>query len=395
MKHPGQWYLDRTAEKVYYWPFPYENISDIEALIPTKNQLFVFDKGARNITLDNLKISCAGAPMSNTGYGTSEIKGAIEADSVNHLTLNKIIVENVAGWAIKVKGSFITISDGEFFNTGAGGIDIQGSYIQLKRCGIHDLGELYFGAVGIIGAGENNLVSHCELYNIPYAAINGLGKNSLAEYNLIYNFKLELKDGGAIYCYGGDSTIYRNNAALFRKSNTIVGWTYYFDELSRNCLMENNLAVNSLAPVHNHMANGITVRNNLFIDQGKQTINSILCSNVHFTGNTFVADTIVFATPTGEPLSKDKASYNFVFQKFYDANGIVEFKENKLYCDKIVKDILHMYETNRHENFDPIDNVHITGKNERESLRTKLPEAYMQNGYRNNFKEVFTKMTMN
>jgi hypothetical protein len=392
MKHPGQWYLDRTAEKIYYWPYSYEKISNIEVLAPTQNQIIKFDKGARNITLENLKLSCAGAPMSNTGYGTTSIQGAIQATGVNHLTLKNISIQNVAGWAIKIRGSDIDISDGEFSNAGAGGINYQGNNISLERCGINNLGKLYFGAVGINGGGKNNLVSHCELFNIPYAAINGLGKSSLAEYNLIYNFKLELKDGGAIYCYGGDSTIYRNNAALFKKSNSIVGWTYYFDELSKNCIMENNLAVNSLAPVHNHMANEIIIRNNLFIDQGKQTINSILCSNVHFKGNTFVADTVVFAGPTGEPLSKAKASYNFVFQKFYDANGIVEFRNNNLYCDKILREILHMYDPNRIENFDPIENTHISDKNEREMLRTKLPDTFRQTGYRGNFEEVFSKM---
>ena len=329
MKHPGQWYLDRTAEKVFYWPYPYEKISDIDALVPTKNQLFVFEKGARDIRIENLKISCAGAPMSNTGYGTTEIQGAIWAAGAKHLNFKNISVENVAGWAVKVEGSAIEISDCEFFNTGAGGVAYKGKNIRVERCGIHDVGKLYFGAVGINGEGEYNRVSHCELYNIPYAAINGVGNNSLAEFNLIYNFKLELKDGGAIYS-GSDSTVYRNNAALFKKGNTIEGWTYYFDELSKNCIIENNLAVNTLAPVHNHMANGITVRNNLFIDQGKQRINSSLCSDMHFTGNTFVADTIVFSAPTGEPLSKARSSYNFVFQKFYEANGIVEFKGNKI-----------------------------------------------------------------
>ncbi|MBK8880850.1 MAG: hypothetical protein IPN67_00260 [Bacteroidales bacterium] len=394
MKHPGQWYLDRTAEKVFYWPYPYEKISDIEALVPTQNQLFNFEKGARSIILENLSISCASAPMSNTGYGTTEIQGAIQSEGVSHLTLNNISVKNVAGWAIKIRGSEISISDGEFFNTGAGGINYDGNKISVERCGIHDVGKLYFGAVGINGAGRNNLVSHCELFNIPYAAISGVGNNSLADFNLIYNFKLELEDGGAIYS-GSDSSVYRNNAALFKKSNTITGWTYYFDELSKNCIIEKNLAVNTLAPVHNHMANSITICNNIFIDQGKQTINSSLCSNVSFTGNIFVADTLVFTTPTGEPLSKVKSSYNYVFQKFYEANGIVEFKGNKLYCDKMLKAILHMYETNRVEDFDPTDNSLITGKNERELMRTTLPEAFIQTGYRGNFGEIFSTMTAN
>jgi hypothetical protein len=178
MKQPGQWYLDRTTEKVFYWPYSYEKISDFEALVPTQNQLFKFEKGSRGIKLENLSLSCAGAPMSNTGYGTSEIQGAIQAEGVSQLTLNSISVRNIAGWAIKIRGSEISISNGEFFNTGAGGINYEGNKISVERCGIHDVGKLYFGAVGISGAGKYNLVSHCELFNIPYAAISGVGDNN-------------------------------------------------------------------------------------------------------------------------------------------------------------------------------------------------------------------------
>ncbi|MCK9641454.1 MAG: hypothetical protein M0R39_16230 [Prolixibacteraceae bacterium] len=393
MKHPGQWYLDRTVEKIFYWPYPDEKISDIEALVPTQNQVFVFEKGTHNMKLENLKISCVGAPMSNPGYGTGKILGAIQATEIDHLTLRNISINNVAGWSIKVKGSFINISDGVFSNTGAGGISYRGTNNRIERCLIHDVGRLYYGSAGIGGGGKKNTISHCELYNIPYAAINGMGSQSLAEYNLIYNFKLELVDGGAIYDGSVDSTIYRNNAALFKNNNTIIGWTYYFDELSKNCIIENNLAINTISPVHNHMAHDIIIRNNLLIDQRKQFINSYLCSNICITGNTFVADTIIFVSPTGEPLSKDKASYNYIFQKYYNANGMVEFKGNKLYCDTIMKAVLHMYDTNRFENFDSPENIHISNKNKRQLLRDILPEEYGQTGYRKNFSEVFKEMT--
>ena len=394
MKHPGQWYLDRTKEKIFYWPFPNEKLSELKALIPTQNQVFVLEKETHDINLENLKISCVSDPMSNPGYGSGNVGGAIQATDISHLTLKNISVSNVAGWGIKVKGSFIHIFDGECSNTGAGGISYRGTNNRIERCLIHDVGRLYYGSAGIGGGGKNNTISHCELYNIPYAAINGMGSQSLAEYNLIYNFKLELVDGGAIYDGAVDSTIYQNNAALYKKSNTLVGWTYYFDEQSKNCTIENNLAFNTISPIHNHMANDITIRNNLVIDQKKQLINSYLCSNMHFTGNTFVADTIVFVNPTGEALSKSKSSYNFVFQKYYNANGIIEFKENKLYADTVLTAILHMYDTNRLENFNPSNNTHLRDKTARQLFRTKLPGTYQQTGFRNNFDEIFKKMAL-
>lgn len=392
MKHPGQWYLDRTAEKLYYWPYPYENISDFEALAPTKDFLLQFVEGAKNIQVENVNISCVGAPMSNTGYGTSRIQGAVQGTGIDHISLKNISVKNVAGWADKVNGSDINISDGEFSFTGAGGISYNGNSIQIRRSGIHDVGKLYFGAVGIMGNGKRNLISHCELFNLPYVGINGLGARSVAEYNLIYNFKLMMKDGGAIYCYGGDSTIYKQNAVLFDKNNKIEGWSYYFDELSKNCIMEENLAVTTLVPIHHHMADSIIIRNNLFIDQESQGIDYQLSSDLSFTGNTFVADRIVFNGSIGETPTVKKETFNPVFQKYYLSNGITEFRDNKLYCKSVMQDVLHMYARNRTEPFNLRESRQITDENEIQSMRTTLPESFSQTGYRGNFSELFKEM---
>jgi len=149
--------------------------------------------------LENLQLSCSGGPIVNSGYGTENVTGAIVADKVRNFSLKKIIIKNVAGWAVKLNGSNISITDCEFSFTGAGGLNYNGRHISVERCGIHDTGKLYFGAVGIMGGGNYNQVSHCELYNIPYFAINGLGNQSVAEYNLIYSFKQSMVDGGAIY----------------------------------------------------------------------------------------------------------------------------------------------------------------------------------------------------
>ena len=237
MSRPGQWYVERTNRKIIYWPLAHENIGNIKVIVPTQNHIFKIENNASDITLENLQLSCAGAPIANTGYGTGNITGAILASKAKNLKLSKIDIKNVAGWAVKVSGSNISVTDCEFSFTGAGGLSYKGDHITVERCGIHDLGKLYFGAVGIMGGGHFNTVSHCELYNIPYCAINSLGNQSVAEYNLIYNFKQTMVDGGAIYG-GDDSTTYRNNAVIAPKGNTVEGWTYYFDELADNSTME-------------------------------------------------------------------------------------------------------------------------------------------------------------
>ena len=199
MTLPGQWYVDRTNRKIVYWPKTGERPENIQVLVPIQTHIFEIEKNTSGIMLENLQLSCSGGPIVNSGYGTENVTGAIVADKVRNFSLKKIIIKNVAGWAVKLNGSNISITDCEFSFTGAGGLNYNGRHISVERCGIHDTGKLYFGAVGIMGGGNYNQVSHCELYNIPYFAINGLGNQSVAEYNLIYSFKQSMVDGGAIY----------------------------------------------------------------------------------------------------------------------------------------------------------------------------------------------------
>ena len=392
MTHPGQWYVDRTNRKIVYWPKSWERPENMQVMIPTQTHIFEIEKNSSGITLENLQLSCAGGPIVNPGYGAGNSAAAIQARNVINLTLKNTVIKNVAGWAVKVTGSNITIADCEFSFAGAGGLRYDGKHISVERCGIHDLGKLYFGAVGIMGGGNFNLVSHCELYNIPYCAINSLGNQSVAEFNLVYNFKQSMVDGGAIYG-GDDSTSYRNNAVIAPKGNTIEGWSYYFDELSDNSVMENNLAVNTLVPVHHHMAGPLIIRNNVFIDEKRQEISYALCSDLSFSGNTFIAGEILFSGPTGEKGVTKKESLNAVFQQYFDCNGIIKFEGNQLLADTVIHDVLHIYSPIRREGF-RFGNVQWS-KNAmaRKDWYTKIPDGFDATGYRSNFRQIYSQMT--
>jgi len=392
MTRPGQWYIDRTNRKLVYWPESWENPENIKALIPTQTHIFDLEENSSGITLENLHLSCAGAPIVNTGYGTEYITGAIIADKVRNFTLKGIVIKNVAGWAVKLNGSDINISGCEFSLTGAGGLSYTGDHINVERCGIHDPGKLYFGAVGIMGGGNSNRVSHCELYNLPYCAINSLGNQSVAEYNLIYKFKQSMVDGGAIYG-GDDSTTYRCNAVIAPRGNTIEGWTYYFDELADNSIVENNLAVNTLVPVHHHMASQLVIRNNVFIDEKQQEISYPLCSDLTFSGNILVAGEILFSGPTGEKGSTKKESLNAVFQRYFDSNGIIKFEGNQLLADTVLHDVLHIYSPIRREVFRFSEAQWSNSAEARKTWYERIPEGFDDTGYRKNFRMIYTQMT--
>lgn len=180
---------------------------------------------------------------------------------------------------------------------------------------------------------------------------------------------------------------------LPQKATKTEGWTYYFDELSENCIMENNLAVNTLVPVHHHMAGPLTIRNNIFIDENRQKISYPLSSNISFTGNIFVAEEILFSGPTGEKGTQKKESLNVVFQRYFDCNGIVKFEGNQFLADTVMHDVLHVYSPIRREPFNYGVEQWTKNPDSRKNWYDEIPEGYDETGYRRNFREIYSKMT--
>ena len=95
---------------------------------------------------------------------------------------------------------------------------------------------------------------------------------------------------------------------------------------------------------------------------------------------------MLFRSPT------PKESLNAVFQKYYECNGIVEFEGNQLFADTVMHDVLHVYNLVKKEDFSYNEGQQITDKDKRDNLRSKLPEAFLETGYRGNFKTVYEKM---
>lgn len=132
-------------------------------------------------------------------------------------------------------------------HTGAGGIMLSGgSRKQLipgnnkvYNCEFYQVNRLdrtYKAAVNIMGVG--NVVSHCELYDMPGMAIYLHGNDHIVEFNKIHEVVKEVSDAGAIYM-GRDMSevgnIFRNNY-IYNIFNSIEeGFgvcAIYFDDFS-------------------------------------------------------------------------------------------------------------------------------------------------------------------
>ncbi|HUT45415.1 MAG TPA: right-handed parallel beta-helix repeat-containing protein, partial [Sedimentisphaerales bacterium] len=305
MTEPGQWYLDRTAGKLVYWPMPGEDMTKAEVFAPTIESIIRIrgtrENPARDITVRGLTLSVTTTPLEAGGFGAGKFDGAISIASAENCRLIGLQIVNVGGQGIKASGDGLRIERCHVYNAGACGIRCQGAEAVVADNHIHDVGLTYPSAIALQGGGRDCLISHNEIHDCPYTAINCGGERNRIEHNLIYHAMKELHDGGGIYCFAGKDLVLRGN--FIRDIIDTGGYgasAYYLDERSENCLVEGNLSVGILRPSHNHMAKGNTIRNNIFISNADARITFPKSSNYTFEHNVIQAKgQIVLENPDG------------------------------------------------------------------------------------------------
>lgn len=328
MTKPGQWYLDRSRKRLYYKPFPNEDINKLNLIFPSKERIFTMKPGVKNITLKNLTFASAGAKFSAGGFGAHSVDGAIVAENVENISFININVTNVSGWGIKVSGKNITIANCNVHNTGAGGVSYGGENITLTENAIHDVGLIYKSSVCINGGGKHNSITKNKIYNAPYSGICGIGSDSQVCENVIFDIMGFMQDGGAIYCGSTQNTLLSQNTVINFFPEKVVN-AYYFDELCENCIADNNVAINSKRPVLAHMTTSCEYTNNTFIDKGTQHIHAANSSDMIFDNNNLIAEKIVIESPKGNPQGLDPGNISEIMNHYNNATGIISIKGNR------------------------------------------------------------------
>jgi hypothetical protein len=270
MTKPGQWYLNRSAGKVVYWPLPGENMSKTEVIAPTIESIIRIegtkDKPVNNITIKGLMLAVTTTPLMAGGFGAGKFDGAVNIRSAQNCRLIDLEIVNVGGQGIKASGKNIRVEHCNVHHTGACGVRCLGTGCIVSDNHIHDVGLTYPSAIAMQGGGRDCRIIHNEIHETPYTAVNCGGQNNHIENNLIYHAMQVLHDGGGIYCFAGKGLILRGN--YIRDIIDTGGYgasAYYLDERSEGCLVEGNLSVGIVRPSHNHMAKRNTIRNNVFI----------------------------------------------------------------------------------------------------------------------------------
>jgi len=322
MTRPGQWYLDRAAGKLVYWPLPGEDMAKIKVIAPTVERIIALlgnsKKPVERIALRNLSFQATTPPLKSASFGAGAFDGAVHVVFANACTLEKLAVFNVGGVGVNASRlNGCRIEACLIHHTGACGATINGADTLIARNHIHHLGVYYPSAAATMLGGNKVHVYRNEIHDAPYSGIIGGGKESLYEENLIYRVMRELHDGAAIYGNMDTCTIRGNIVRdVVAVGSGFGASAYYLDEGAKNCIIENNVAIGVPMPTHNHITRNTTVRNNVFISDTDMTVSfqrSVGCS---FEGNTLFVP--------------GKLSVR-------QSNGIASWKGNVIYRDGVGK----------------------------------------------------------
>jgi hypothetical protein len=305
MTKPGQWYLDRAAGKVVYWPLPGEDMTKAKVVAPVLERIIKIT-GATNITLRGFSLQATTTPLKPGGFGAYAFDGALDVTRAKQCVFEKLDISNVGGQGIVMRQvDDCRIADCQIHHVGACGIKADGSATQIARNHIHHVGQYHPSAVALSathamkpGSERGFHLYRNEIHDTPYSGIIGSGGGHLIEENLISRVMREMQDGGAIYG-GMRNSILRGNVVrdVVKMGEGYGVSSYYLDEGARDCIVERNVSIGVERPTHNHIATDLIIRNNVFMAETNMVLSFQRSSGCVFQGNTLIAPGAITLSP--------------------------------------------------------------------------------------------------
>jgi hypothetical protein len=315
LDRPGEWFLDREEDTVYYMPREGEKVGHFMALVPRLSQVVRFEGSPesgdyvehmnfRGLTFSHAEwwfgMEHSGRKPRGGAWGFAQasigVPGAVYGDGVRHCTFRDCRFVHLGAYALELARGckHNRIVNCEMGHLAAGGVKIgegtrrsdeklQTHDITLDGCHLHDGGEIFHSAVGVwIGQSYDNHIQSNHIHDFYYSGMSvgwtwgfgeSLARGNVIEDNHVHHIGIHsdgdgpiLNDMGSIYTLGVQpGTVVRGN--LFHDSAAVKygGWGIYFDEGSTEIVAENNVVYDTThGGFHQHYGSHNTVRNNVF-----------------------------------------------------------------------------------------------------------------------------------
>ncbi|MBI3684426.1 MAG: right-handed parallel beta-helix repeat-containing protein [Acidobacteria bacterium] len=262
LDQPGEWYLDRAAGVLSFWP-PAE-LRDGDVIVSLLEGPLVSITNAANVRLLELTLEVT------RGNGV-EIRGGREC------VVAHCILRNIGNTAVTISGGAGNgVEDCDISQTGDGAVTASGGDRRALTPSAHFVTgnniqrfsrwvRTYRPAVSISGVGQQVLRNR--IHHAPHMGIALSGNDHLIEGNDIHTTAWETADVGAFYM-GRDWTWQGNvlRANFFHNQGNGDVNSVYLDDCASGTLVEGNIFHRAGRSVFIGGGRDNTVRNNLFID---------------------------------------------------------------------------------------------------------------------------------
>ncbi|RAV00215.1 Ig-like domain-containing protein [Paenibacillus sp. YN15] len=277
---PGEYYLDRAAGDLYYWPRDNGAPEGVE--IPYTKRIFEFIGSSEASRVSTIRLEGLNIQETDAEYSlkASTQDGAIYMENADHITIRGSQIHGTGLNGIFLNGYAQNniIYGNLIYDTGFTGVRFIGPkasrYInrsnQVTNNHIHDVGQLVGTGSGItLTLSGDNLISHNRIHNSPRfcisfstgwydtylgQTIDGIPvtednlfdflhtRNNVIEYNDLFDGMKDTADGGVIYSAGtGSGNVVRNNRVHDTGFSKFFGMSVYMDRDSDQVLVTHNL----------------------------------------------------------------------------------------------------------------------------------------------------------
>ena len=264
LDEPGEWYLDRRAGSLYFWPPG--KLDDNAVEVSMASSLFVLTNTA-HVTLRGLLLEASRSTAITINHSSQcRVEGCIFRNLGNHAVMITDGQENgVVGC--------------DLYGMGGGGIYLVGGDRKtLTPAGhfaannhIHHFGRwdrMYRPGIFLSGVGLR--ASHNLIHDAPHSAILFGGNDHLIEFNEIHNVCQESHDCGAIYA--GRSWTLRGHIIRYNYLHHLCGKDggpcngIYLDDLFSSATVQGNIFYQVSRPVFVGGGRDNIIQNNVFVD---------------------------------------------------------------------------------------------------------------------------------